>query len=136
MFAFRQNPVALKRTNWSFYVAQSYRIIEIPATDPTPIAYEISTTKYTYAISRTKDDKEFLAFHWDGKEDPHLHVGFAAKEMGALMDKKLHIPSGRVAVEQVVRFLINQVGAPERTKNALVAVAERLKIFWKHKSWS
>lgn len=99
------------------------------------MAYKISTPKYTYAISTTKDDKEFLAFHWDGSADPHIHVGFAAKEIGAPMDKKLHIPSGRVAVEQVVRFLITELGAPERDRNALSILAERLKVFWKHKTW-
>ena len=109
--------------------------METLATDREPRSYSVSTTKYTYAISTTKDDKEFLSFHWDGKTDPHIHIGFAAKELGALIDKKYHIPSGRVAIEQVVRFLITELGVPERKRNALTFLSESFKAFRKRASW-
>jgi hypothetical protein len=79
-----------------------------------------STAQYAYRVSDERDDL-LAEWHWhpmtqlsgDDAPWPHLH---AYGDREALTLHKLHLPTGRVALEAVVRFLVNDLGAvPRRT---------------------
>lgn len=90
-------------------VAQQYRIVE----DTGPRGpWRAQTVAYSYVVNR--GDKELLAYQWNplgsgGVARPHLHVGAAADE---LIDNfhRLHLPTGRIALEEVLRLLIEELG--------------------------
>ena len=79
-------------------MVQQYRVVRASgARGP----FKVQTMAYSYAIEDASDDseREILAYHWhpDGPGDairtPHLHVAGA--------HERLHLPTGRVSVEQV-----------------------------------
>jgi hypothetical protein len=69
--------------------------------------WKVSTAAYYYALHGTKE-REFLAFHWhpeaEGRTDPHLHIYAPSNIVDFLT--KVHLPTGRIALEQFLRFLI------------------------------
>lgn len=82
--------------------------------------YRVHTREYWYQFS-LEDDRELFAFHWTPdttdprqRRHPHLHVGAALLLPespifpGAL--NKRHIPTGRVSIESIVRFAIEELG--------------------------
>lgn len=84
--------------------------------------YEAKVARYLFAFS-DGDDREFLGFHWNpfalGQERtfPHLHVGQVASGRGnVLPDRfhKLHIPTGVVTAQAIVRFAIEELGVQTR----------------------
>jgi hypothetical protein len=79
-----------------------------------------------------------FCFHWEPHSTvkyPHVHLGFAAKGHGLPIDNKAHIPSGRVAVEDIVTFLVSDLGVkPLKEDWADILAAERLTFIHK-KHW-
>jgi hypothetical protein len=72
--------------------------------------WAVSTTEYIYEVADESDDP-IVAWHWhpgsglpdDAVQWPHLH---AYGDRSALTLHRLHLPTGRVSIEAVVRFLI------------------------------
>ena len=71
------------------------------------------------------NDRELLAYHWHPRGvspvvDPHLHISSYAESIlaGASPPEfrlsNLHIPTGHVAPNDIVRFLIVEVGVEPR----------------------
>jgi hypothetical protein len=75
-------------------------------------SYNVKTVSYTYEIEDEETRHELLAFHWEPESPhstvkiPHLHLGFVLADKALPFNNKAHIPSGRVALEDVVSFLI------------------------------
>jgi len=69
--------------------------------------WKVSTAAYFYAFHDEKQ-REILAFHWhpetEGQKEPHLHFYGASNIMTLLA--KVHLPTGRITLEQFLRFLI------------------------------
>jgi hypothetical protein len=69
--------------------------------------WKVSTAAYFYALHDEKQ-REMLAFHWhpdtEGQKIPHLHL-YAASNIATLL-AKVHLPTGRITLEQFLRFLI------------------------------
>lgn len=67
--------------------------------------------KYMYTIN-DHDDRELFAFHWHpdtpGMPTPHVHLGAALGELRPTFSR-LHIPTARIALEDVLRFLIRDL---------------------------
>lgn len=65
--------------------------------------FRVSTRKYVYAIWETPE-KDLFGWHYhpgnDGINFPHVHIHNDHLLQG------MHIPSGRVSLEDVIRFLI------------------------------
>jgi hypothetical protein len=81
-------------------------------------------------VLRVEEAKHF-AFHWhpDGKSDvtwPHLHV---------YEERKLHVPTGRVAIEQIVRLAID-LGAPPIRDDWEDVLARSLSRFQDWRTWA
>ena len=93
-----------------FHVRQQFRVVEaeIPGSP-----YKVTTAAYLYGIE-TPEASEVISFHWNphglGKvTTPHVHLGPAVVHPDALA-RDLHIPTGRVSLESVVRFPITELG--------------------------
>jgi hypothetical protein len=99
-----------------------------------------STDEYAYRISDERDDV-LAEWHWhpmtqlsdDDAPWPHLHA-YGARD--SLTLHKLHLPTGRVALEAVVRFLIGDLAVvPRRTDWR--AVLDRAEAhFREQRSWA
>jgi len=92
---------------------------------------------YAYTISEDPDlGHELLAWHWHPttRLDTHIHIGKSHPTHGDLA--KYHVPSGRVSFEQVVRFLITDLGvSPARADWDSVLTDSHGK-FVTHRRWS
>jgi len=74
-------------------------------------AWQASTANYFYQV-REWDGQEVIAFHWHpgrrGQPDfPHLHV--TSQSGSVQIPAKSHVPTGRISIESVVRFLIEEL---------------------------
>ncbi|MGI8945053.1 MAG: hypothetical protein ACR2GL_02285 [Thermoleophilaceae bacterium] len=90
-------------------VAQQYRIVE--DTEPRG-PWKVQTAAYSYVVNR--GEQELLAYQWNPAGDgrvtrPHLHVGAAVGELTGDFHR-LHLPTGRIALEDVLRLLIEELG--------------------------
>ena len=138
-FAFNKNPARLNDSPYDLFFVQKVEIVEDVRE---PGAWKVSTLGYTYAIERHADAQEVLAFHWEGHEAknprPHLHVGFAANDPRLPLTPKAHIPSGRVLVEDLVYFLIDELKVRPSKHRATTwrSVIEKMRAqVMKYKTW-
>ena len=79
--------------------------------------WRVTTRMYEYSLL-DRDETELLVYHWQPDADrtyPHLHVSAALSvRRRALEDKQaidldgLHLPTGRVSLEAIVRMLIDE----------------------------
>lgn len=107
----------------------NYEIIRHPTQQG---SYKIKTTSYNYSV-RDKNDKELLRYDWHPDVDPavkypHLHI-----EDSAL--KKLHLPTSRITVEQVLRLLITQFNVKPRRRDWQAILETGMRNFEDHCSW-
>lgn len=110
------SPVRLQReSGGAIYFTALQRFVVIPDNRFRFGEWKVSTREYKYAIyeAPTRDSlKPVIEWHWHPASDPpwpHIHVRADERVCGAT-SRKLHIPSGRVAFETVVHFLIDELG--------------------------
>jgi hypothetical protein len=135
-FAFTHNPARLNRSPYGLFLIQKIKVIP---DDKQEGCWRVKTLAYEYNIERWDDHQEIVCFHWEGAEsanpNPHIHIGFAATDESLPIGPKHHIPSGRVAIEDVVRFAIEEVGV-QPVKGTWHSIVESAKgLFAKHKNW-
>jgi hypothetical protein len=88
---------------------------------------KVVTDAYAYTLSESAElAEELLAWHWqpESGRDPHMHIGRAHPRLGEL--GRLHVPSGRVALEQVLLFAICEQSAEPARQNANAGLDETL----------
>ncbi len=132
--ALSEDPLRLRSAtagSLRFMLAHRFRLVE-----DVPSAWHVSTLAYDYRLS-DGDGRELISWHWHpaplpGPEFPHLHV---ASGPGG---RHAHIPTGRVSIESVLRFLLNDLGVPARREHAhdwdqILNEAERA--FAEHRRW-
>ena len=81
--------------------------------------WKVHTTAYLYELRR--DDAELLVYHWhpggvSSQTRPHLHIGPAA-ELGFKPLQGAHVPTGRIALEEMLRMAIVEFGAQPRRED-------------------
>jgi hypothetical protein len=91
-----------------------YRIVEEPSEVRGP--WKVSTVGYIYEVVN-RDGQRIIAYHWHPMDHgtpqfPHLHVGLGSGAHNSYA--KPHYPTGRVALEQVLRLLIVEFGVEPR----------------------
>lgn len=102
--------VALRGTSrLTLAVSEHYFVVEEPSA-----GWRIQNSAYFYAVGR-QDTGELLAFHWHprGKSPivtPHLHVR-ANIQIGERWLGKVHLPTGFVAIDDIVLLAIQELGA-------------------------
>jgi hypothetical protein len=134
-FLFANNPVRLRDSGLVFYFSQYFRIVR---NGP---ECRVKTEAYTYEIEDEESRHELFAFHWEPAAPnskiaiPHMHVGFAVRDSGLRVDNKAHIPTGRVAVEDVVSFLILELGVAPLHPGWNRTVEDKRAAFMANKTW-
>jgi len=114
-------------------VLMQYRIVRAEnGQDP----WKVTTAAYFYTVE-DRDGREILAYHWHPATTPvhprpHLHLGPAS---GAPRLRKAHLPTGRVAVEDVVRLLVRDFGVHPRLPAWRRVLDETQAAFEKWRSW-
>lgn len=107
------------------------------------VRYRVRTRGYKHQIV-TPDLDEVVLFHWhpaagdDGKPvtlHPHIHIGGRLLDPGATISRRAHVPSGRVCVEDVVLFLIEECRATPRRPDWKTVLDESRADFRAHASW-
>lgn len=96
------------------------------------------TLSYSYAVNTSGGP--ILRFEWHpalGTVSPHLHVYGNGSIIGGKPFDKLHLPTGRVAVESVVWLLIDGFGVqPLQPVSVCKGLLKRnQKLFERFKSW-
>jgi len=131
-----ESAVALNgRSDFFLGFTQQYTIIEDPENGP----YRVKTTYYSYTVE-TEAGEEVFGYHWHPDGDspirfPHLHIGPAVKIGLVELNRKAHFPTGRVAFEDVVEFLINALGVKPSGRLWQKVVQKTRVLFDRHKSW-
>jgi hypothetical protein len=113
-----EEPIRLRHEEGSpllLYASQRFDVIE---DERFPGEWKARTHGYVYSTSvETPDEdegaQELLAWHWHplttpDRQQPHLHVRMDHPFLGVTLSR-LHIPSGRVAFEEIVRLLITEL---------------------------
>jgi hypothetical protein len=98
------------------------------------------TTEYIYEVS-AESDGLIAAWHWhpgsgrpgDEAHWPHLH---AYGDRETLTLHKLHLPTGRVSLEALVRFLIEDLSVVPRRDDWRTVLSRHEEAFRQVRSWA
>ena len=123
LLATNEDPVQLRRkpSEQSLWLSASQRFA-IVEDERHKGEWKARTLAYIYAIHcepEINEESEILSWHWHpmttpGRIEPHAHVRLNDLSLGISLSK-LHIPTGRVSIEGVVRLLITDLMVePER----------------------
>ena len=99
---------------------------------------KVVTLDYAYTLSDSSDQRpELYSWQWtEGVAEPHVHVGRGDPQLGSL--GKRHIPTGRVAFEQVLKFAIEEhdVETAVPMAEATETLEDCLRRFVVFRSWA
>jgi len=123
----------LSGTELFLFFSQNYRIVQCSHDDQ---AWKVSTTSYFYRLD-DEEGNEILSYHWhphSAPAYPHLHL-----KRGSLVGRaelqKTHMPTGRVAVESVVEFLVETFNVVPLEEDWEHIVLRNLRQFEANRSW-
>lgn len=93
--------------------------------------WKVKTTAYLYRIEGTEGE-ELVSYHWSPTTPgtvnyPHIHVS------GKL--KKIHFPTGRISMEEMVRLLIREFGIGPLRADWENVLAEQQRKFEQYRTW-
>lgn len=98
---------------------------------------KVVTDDYAYTLSEDDAGTELFSWQWHPGlwSDPHVHVGRGHPDHGGLA--KLHIPTGRIAFEEVLKFAIIEYDliTPVDRDTALAQLDETLRRFRAFRQW-
>jgi hypothetical protein len=100
--------------------------------------FRISTHRYYYVVWSSKADERIIDWHYhqrkNGSFEAHLHVRDDAKTTGfSLVDR--HIPTGRVPLEDVIRFVIQELKIEARDTDWKAVLEETEAVFRANRTW-
>lgn len=99
--------------------------------------WKVATDGYAYTLATDEAlSHEVVAWHWhpQTRPDPHLHIGRGLEEFNVLPGRA-HIPTGRVAFEEVVLFLLKDLGAVPARDDWENVLDDSLQRFRKYRTW-
>lgn len=100
---------------------------------------KVFTEEYIYTLANDEDlADELYSWQWHPAAFPEPHVHVMRGQSGAAGLGKLHIPTGRVAFEQVLKFAILDHGVvPAMDRDQAIAVLdESLRRFQAFRTWA
>jgi len=104
--------------------------------------WKASTHGYVYRVSleTTDGDAEIIGWHWHPtptprRPQPHVHVRSEQPYLGVTFSR-LHIPSGRVAFEEVVRFLIAELQVLPNRRDWVEVLTDSEDRFRAYRTWA
>jgi hypothetical protein len=129
------SPLPFTDSPYQLFMTHTFRYVRHNGTE-----WRVSSLRYEYAIEVSKKKHEVVAFHWEGHNSgaapfAHLHLGHANVSSAPLLGPKAHIPTGRVAIEDVVYFLIEDLGVKPLKPDWKEVLARVRQQFMNYKSW-
>ena len=101
--------------------------------------WKVRTAAYYYGL-HDQEGHEILAYHWhpgapgpQGERSPHLHLGVGSGVSPLL--RKAHLPTGRVALEEILRLAIADLGVKPLRKDWRAVLARTESAFRKFRTW-
>jgi hypothetical protein len=104
--------------------------------------WAVRSESYAYQVrwSGLGGPAELVAYHWHpdvvvrGRPliHPHLHVKPARRPIDL---SGAHVPTGRVSIEAVVRFLVEEVGVTPQRADWEAVLAANERVFLNKRSW-
>lgn len=115
-----------------------YRFVQKEDLDGGP--WKIQTLAYSYTVT-TGQEARILSYHWhpggpSHESAPHLHLGDSQLIDGASLTSKQHVPTGRVSLEQVIRYLIVEHGIEPRHDDWDNTLTLTHGVFELYRTWS
>lgn len=117
-------PARLRGTEYSLHLAMSYEVVEAEG-ERGP--YKVRSLEYIFTLLNGRT--QLVGWHWHPlqtpeRTGPHVHAYNSP-------DKKFHLPSGRVAVEHVALFAIDDLGVelrdPAADRQTIVDVLDKFE---------
>jgi hypothetical protein len=113
-----------------------YRIVEAEG-ERGP--WKTTVAQYEYALLNDDGD-ELLGFHWhpEGRSEvvwPHVHVGSVALDKAGALSRRVHVPTSRVAVEDVLRVAIMDLGVQPLRDDWKPVFRETQDVFERWRTW-
>jgi len=131
---------------YNFVFLQSYSPLQLLWGE-----WKIKTQGYIYRLYEARKGtnlaemdatRELISYHWHPRDIrpktpkfPHLHLR-PALEAKRPDITNAHIPTGRIAIETVVIFLIEQLGITPLTTSWRDIVQENLRLFQQYRTWA
>jgi len=130
----RGSPVSLIGAALRLSVLHNYRVVE----DPTRGPWKVQTTAYYYSLDND-EGTEIIAYHWHPQEQfrlatPHLHLS-AGAEVGRDALASAHLPTGRVALEEVLRLAIVDLGAKPNREDWAAVLESTQSAYVQWRTW-
>jgi len=76
--------------------------------------WKVKTDAYAYhVLMNEEEDGQLIAWHWHPEMRPGCHVHVGARQGTTRALYRFHLPTGRVSIEEVFRFLIEEFHVEE-----------------------
>lgn len=126
-------PIArIHGTQFDLYFAQSFSVVQRED------GWKVQTEGYVYRIQT--GTHPYVQYHWHPvgdylKKRPHLHLN---AQSGVLKQglNKIHFPTGRMSIEELVRFLIEDIHASPLREDWNDILRANLDRFERYRSWA
>ena len=128
-------PVPLPPTSLSLKIELKTRLIEQPGQPPAE-RWRVTTRFYAYTL--IGPEGELLAYHWHpeiGVRFPHLHV-YVNQHPDAPRLPHWHVPTARVALEDVLTLVLRDVKARPREPHWWRVLRDTKETFVQSRSWT
>ena len=119
------------KENYSLEASQRIKIVDSEN-------FRITTVKYFYIIWHHRPNERIIDWHYHKRQnnsfEAHLHIRDDAQITNHyLVDK--HLPTGRVPIEDVIRFAIEETGITPRATNWKALLNQTETVFQKNRTW-
>jgi hypothetical protein len=114
-------------------VTESYSVMQAAGRQR---LWEARTVGWIYDVADSRDEL-IAAFHWHPEHSsrvarPHVHVH---GDHDTVDLHKLHLPTGRVSIESVIRFAIEDLGVAPRRSDWESVLDRHEEAFHELRSW-
>lgn len=102
--------------------------------------WKTTVTQYAYSLLVPDDGAEMLGWHWHPDRSrtprPHLHLGEDVLAARGRLTPKAHVPTGRISLEEVLRFTIEDLGVLPLRDDWDEVLRESQQRFERWRTWS
>ncbi len=131
-----EGPAGVKRADGSRLSLAIGQLFHYVKDKPNPGEWKVSTDSYAYSLGLPGNGtNEFLAWNWHPPNPPYPHLHSCIRSEAVEDAARLHIPTGRVSVEAVIRFVIEELEAVPARDDWDEALAQNDSRFVQWRSW-
>lgn len=114
-----QQPAVLETTNDGRYHLDILHTFSVIDADPPDNGRRVTSQEYIYDLRNDADDATLLSYHWHPRGSSpvthhHLHVNVDGALIGSRPLDRVHLPTARVALEDLLLFSILDLGVQPR----------------------